>query len=117
MYNKYLIHLYTSDLKDYNKALAIALTEIERRPTPETYNWLAYVYYNKGEAEKAYQIVRDYVNKKSFDPEALMNMGFINAAIGKKDEARKLLSICLESSFELGPVETQKIKEKLKEII
>ncbi len=117
MYNKYLIHLYTSDLKDYNKALAIALTETERRPTPETYNWLAYVYFNKGETEKAYQIVRDYVNKKSFEPDALMNMGFINAAIGKKDEARKLLSTCLESSFELGPVEIQKIKEKLKEII
>ncbi len=117
MYNKYLIHLYTNDLKDYNKALAIALSEIERRPTPETYNWLAYVYYNNGEIEKAYQIVRDYVNKKSFEPEALMNMGFINAAIGKKNEARKLLSTCLESSFELGPVETQKIKEKLKEII
>ncbi|MEP6597491.1 MAG: hypothetical protein ABJA71_16170, partial [Ginsengibacter sp.] len=114
MYNKYLIHLYTYDLKDYDKALAIALREIESRPTPETYSWLASVYYNKGEMDKAYEIIRDHVNKRTFEPHAYMNMGFIYAAAGKKDEAKKYLEACGKSSFELGPNAENKIEEKLK---
>ena len=114
MYNKYLIHLYTNDLKNYNKAMNIALQEIERRPTPETYNWLAYVYFNKGETDKAFEIIRDHVNKRTYEPDALMNIGFIYAETGKKEEAKEILEECLESSFELGPATTIQIKEKLK---
>ena len=117
MYNKYLIHLYTSDLKAYDKALSIALDEIKRRPTPETYNWLAYVYFNKGETGKAFETVRDHVYKRTFEPDAMMNIGLIYAETGKKDEAKKILAECLESSFELGPVATTQIKEKLKSLM
>ena len=116
MYNKYLIHLYIEDLKDYDKALALASHEIESRPTPESYNWLASIYFNRGETEKAFQIIKDNVYKRTFEPDAMMNAGFIYAAAGKKDDAKKILTECIESSFELGPAATEKIKEKLRDL-
>ncbi|MBN8673679.1 MAG: hypothetical protein J0L56_06070 [Chitinophagales bacterium] len=113
MYNKYLIHLYTEQLKDYDKALALAKKEVSNRPTPETYDWLAWVYYNKGEKEKAYAIVSTHVYGQTFEPNAMLHTGFIFAANQQEGKAREILEECLDSFFELGPVTTKKIKEKL----
>lgn len=116
MYNKYLIHLYTEQLKDYDKALQLAKKEVNNRPTPETYDWLAWVYYNKGEKEKAYAIVNTHVYGQTFEPGALLHTGFIFAANQQEEKAREILKECLDSSFELGPVTTKMIKEKLKDL-
>lgn len=113
MYNKYLIHLYTEQLKDYDKALALAKKEISNRPTPETYDWLAWIYYNKGEKEKAYAIASTYVYGQTFEPDAKLHTGFIFAANQQEEKAREILEECLDSSFELGPMTTKKIREKL----
>ncbi len=116
MYNKYLIHLYTEQLKDYDKALALAKKEVNNRPTPETYDWLAWVYYNKGEKEKAYAIVNTHVYGQTFEPTAMLHTGFIFAANQQEEKAKEILEECLNSSFELGPVTTKMIKEKLADL-
>ena len=89
MYNKYLIYLYTEELKDYDKALALATHEIESRPTPETYNWLATIYFNSGETEKAFQIIKDNVYKRTYEPDAMMNAGLFMQLLVKKTNQRK----------------------------
>jgi hypothetical protein len=116
MYNKYLIHLYTEQLKDYDKALVLAKKEVSNRPTPETYDWLAWVYYHKGEKEKAYTIASTYVYGQTFEPNAMLHTGFIFAANQQEEKAREILEECLDSSFELGPVTTKMIKEELKDL-
>jgi hypothetical protein len=113
MYNKYLIEIYLEELKDPAKALAIADKEVNNRPTPETFDWLAWVLYKQGENEKAFSFAKNNVNRQTFEPDAVLHTALIFAANGKKREARLMLEECLESSFELGPLRTKKMKKQL----
>ena len=113
MYNKYLIEIYAEELNDHDKAFSLVEKELKNRFTPETCDWMAWTYYNKGEIEKALEYSRSYVHKRTFEPDAAMHTAFIYAANGKTKEARVMLNECLESSFELGPVSVKLIKEKL----
>jgi len=92
----------------------LAEKELKNRLTPETWDGLAWVYYKKGDLSKAYEIARGNVWKASFEPEVMMHTAFIFADKGQTKQAREMLEECLESSFELGPVLTKEIREKLK---
>lgn len=113
MYNKYLITIYTEELNDINKAMNIAEKEVSDRPTPETYSWLSWVYFKKGDKQKAYELVKNFVLGRNFEPEAQLHSAYILKSKGETDKAKKLLKECLESSFELGPVIASQIKEQL----
>jgi tetratricopeptide (TPR) repeat protein len=113
MYNKYLIGIYTEEFTDLTKALILAEKEVASRPTPETFDWLAWVYFNKGDKEKAYTLANEHVYQQTFEPDAVYHTAIIFAENGKKKEAKKMLEECLESSFEIGPLQTARIKEKL----
>lgn len=113
MYNKYLIELYTSDVPDLDKAEKLALEEVSSRPSPETWSWLSWVYYKKGEHKKAYELYKGRVEGKTFEPDAQYKGAFILLANGEKEEAVKMLEECLESAYELGPVVASKIREEL----
>jgi len=113
MYNKYLINIYTEDRQEYDKALAIAEKEVSSRPTPETYSWLAWVYFKMGDTQKAYELVKKYVLGKDFEPGSQLHAAYILKAQGETSKAKKLMSDCLESSFELGPVTTEEIRKNL----
>jgi tetratricopeptide (TPR) repeat protein len=112
MYNKYLISLYAEELKDYDKSLALAMKEVKNRPTPETYAWLARVYFQKGEVSKACELIKKYVIGRTFEPDALMHTAYILKASGKKKEAKLLFTKCAEAGFELGPVALKQIKKE-----
>lgn len=113
MYNKYLIEIWSNDKWQRHKALAIALGELENRFTPETCEWVARVYYRMGNNREAMKWISSYVLGQSFEPETQMNAAIILAVHGKKQQAKQLLDNCLESSFELGPAATQRIKKLL----
>ena len=113
MYNKYLITVYTEDLKNFDKALAIAEKEIKSRPTPETYDWLAWVYYKKGDVKKANGILEKFVLGRTSEPSSLLRAAIVLQDAGKKSEAKKLLMTCKASSFELGPLSAAKINSLL----
>jgi tetratricopeptide (TPR) repeat protein len=114
MYNKYLIQVYTNEYRDFDKAEQLAEEEIVKRATPETYDWLAWVCYNRGDIEKAYLLSNNYVYKRNFEPDALMHTALVFSAAGKKEKAKELLEECLAGSFELGPVKTKFIQAQLK---
>lgn len=116
MYNKYLIEIYLDEVKDPAKALAIADKEVNNRPTPETFDLLAWTLYKKGENEKAFSFAKNNVNRRTFEPNAVLHTALIFAANGKKKEARQMLEECLESSFELGPLQTKEIKKQLESL-
>ncbi|HLF46497.1 MAG TPA: hypothetical protein VI548_08735 [Chitinophagaceae bacterium] len=113
MYNKYLIRIYAEELMDFDKALALAEKEVNNRPTPETYDWMAWVYYKKGEVNKANDLVNKFVLGKTHEPEALLHAAYILENTGEKKVAEKLFQECLDSSFELGPLNSEEIKRKL----
>ncbi len=113
MYNKYRILLYADEVADQDKALALAELEVSSRATPETFDWLAWVYYKKGNIRKALQICKEKVYRQTSSPEALYHTAMIFAAAGQKQEALALFQECKASFFELGPLKEKSILEQI----
>jgi tetratricopeptide (TPR) repeat protein len=114
MYNKYLFAIEADENSNAGRCLQIAQEETAHRPTPEAFSWLAWAYCRNGELQKAMEIARIYVADKCFEPDALFYLGKIYQAGGRKDLARSYLKAAQESSYELGPVKSNQIKEALK---
>ena len=110
MYNKYNTILYAEDEKSVKKATKIALTEIQNRPTPQSYDLLAWSYYNYGDAKEALKIMETHVINKTFHPETLFHIAQVYKANGHIDEAENIKKELLNSTFELGPLMERKIK-------
>ncbi|MFZ4544775.1 MAG: tetratricopeptide repeat protein [Saprospiraceae bacterium] len=110
MYNKYNALIYADNKATAGKAIEIAKVEIEHRPTPDSYDLLAWSYYSIGEVQKALEIEQQYVVGKSFEP----NLNYHLAAIYKANNLEKqvipIKKELLNSVFELGPLMEQKIK-------
>ena len=111
MYNKYKATLYAEELKQTASALKIATIEINNRPTAQSYDLLAWTYYNHGDVKDALKIMENYVIGKTYEPEAMYHLAHIYKANGKFDEAKSLKKELLESTFELGPLMEQKINQ------
>ncbi|MBU3823005.1 cell surface protein [Flavobacteriaceae bacterium XHP0103] len=109
MYNKYNAILYTEEFNETKDAAKIALTEIENRPTPESYDLLAWAYLNYGNAEEALDIMEKHVVDKTYNPETLFRLAQVYKANGKLKEAESLKKELLNSTFELGPLMAKKI--------
>jgi len=111
MYNKYNAILYAEELQKLDEALQISHTEIKNRPTPQSYDLLAWTYYNKGNYVNALLIAEEHVANKTFEPEALFHLAKIYKANGKLVEAQDIKKDLLESTFELGPVMEREIQK------
>jgi tetratricopeptide (TPR) repeat protein len=116
MYNKYLAVLEAEEFNNAEAAVLIAQAEIVNRPTPESYDLLAWSYYHQGKFEQALDIVSHRVENQTFEPESLYHIGMIYQANGNKEKARHYLTQALESKFELGPSSYQKIKNTLQNL-
>ena len=110
MYNKYNTLIYADDKATANKALEIAKIEIEHRPTPDSYDLLAWSYYNLGDAKKALEIEQKYVVGKSFEPKLNFHLATIYKANNLNEKVNPIKKELLTSTFELGPIFEQKIK-------
>ena len=114
MYNKYLFAIMSDERNDAANALQIARKEILNRPTPQSYDLLAWSLYKNGQINEAARIANDRIINKTFEPDALYHIGVIYKQAGNKKMAKRYLNEALESSFELGPLVTNEIKEELK---
>lgn len=112
MYNKYLIDIYLKRGEN-EMALELAKEEVSKRPTPETYDWLAWAMFNQGMVEEAIVIYEDNIRGKTFEPDVFYHMGVVYHA-SNRIEGKEFLNESLDSYYELGPLVTQEIKELLK---
>ncbi len=110
MYNTYTINLYLEDTQQYKKAIALAKKEVENRPTAESYGYLAYSYLKNNEKEKALQIVKNYIENKTFEPNILLQAAEVYKGSGQEDKVTELKKELLSASYELGPITTLKIE-------
>lgn len=110
MYNKYNVLHYTDDLQLPNKALLIAKDEVENRPTTQSYDLLAWSYYKAGNTNKAVDIIDNYVNGKTEEPDVLYHIAEIYKAEGRSAEVSALKSELIASVYELGPLMKTKIE-------
>lgn len=111
MYNKYNALIFAENSKETAKALQIANTEINNRPTPQSYSLLAWTYYNQGDVKDALEIMEKHVVGKTFEPEAMYHLAYIYKANNKLDEVKELKEELLESAFELGPLVTEQVQK------
>ncbi|WP_299049385.1 cell surface protein [uncultured Polaribacter sp.] len=101
MYHKYDVLLLSEAQND--KAIVLAKQEVEERPTAQSYDLLAWAYFNNGQKEKALAIVDQHVIEKTFEPEALLHAALIFKANGKIPMAVTLKKELLGAVYELGP--------------
>ncbi len=111
MYNNNSAILYAEELSEAGEAMNLAQMEVSQRPTPQSYDLLAWTYYNQGDYKKALKIAEEHVADKTYEPEALFHLAKIYKATGKTKEAQVLKKELLESVYELGPVAEQKIRQ------
>ena len=101
--------LFAQEKSTSSKALEIAKVEVEHRPTPVSYDLLAWSYYNLGDKEKALEIEQKYVEGKSFEPKLNFHLATIYKANNKLDKVWPIKQELLKSTFELGPNLERKI--------
>ncbi len=109
MYNKYNTLIYADDKNTAAKALEIAKIEIDHRPTPDSYDLLAWSYYNLGDSKKALAIEEEYVVGKSFEPKLNYHLATIYKANKMTAKIAPIKEELLKSTFELGPNLEKKI--------
>jgi Tfp pilus assembly protein PilF len=113
MYNKYIFNLEADIFNHTAEALSIAKKEVEKRPTPEAFSWLAWAYLRAGKLDKALQIAKSHVEKKSFDPEVVYRLGMIYKNSGQINKAKKYLNDAKSGSYELGPLAARELTRAL----
>lgn len=113
MYNKHIALLEAEEFSNAKRAIEIAKKEIHNRPTPQSYDLLAWGYYSTGAYAEALELAQQKVENKTFEPEALYHLGMIYAANDLKQKSEILLREAAASSFELGPSISNKIKARL----
>ncbi|NHN24872.1 tetratricopeptide repeat protein [Flavobacterium jejuense] len=103
MYNKYNALLFAETPGETDKALMIAEKEIFNRPTPESYDLLAWVYYNIGDYKNAYDVISKHTLNKSHEPLIIYHNELILKANNMLNEKNSHKEELLESIYELGP--------------
>ncbi len=111
MYNKYLIELYCEDPGQIDKALILAEKEVRSRPTPETFSWLAWVQYKKGNYQVAARLFQNHVLGMTSEPEPLLKGFYILKKAGKSSGAIALKKEAVNAEFELGPLAMKELRE------
>jgi len=109
MYNSYNIELYADNKSTISKAIEIAKTEVNQRPTAQSYDLLAWSYFKNGETEKALEIVNNHVLGHTFEPAALLHAAHILKANGKTEKVNEIKPELLGSIYELGPLAEEEI--------
>ena len=113
MYNKYLALLESEEFSNPSKTIEIARIEIRNRPTAQSFDLLAWGYLQNGNVTEALNIAQQYIEHKTYEPDALYHLAMIYKANGMNKEARHYFEMASLSSFELGPEIAKKIRDQL----
>ena len=116
MYHKYLAIIEAEDFANADESVAIAKIEIENRPTPQSFDLLAWGLYHQGNFSQALEVARQKVEGQTFEPEVYYHLGQIYLANGNHLKSKQYLEEALKSEFELGPTIVRQIRETLRTI-
>lgn len=111
MYDAYNAVLLAEETKQLEQAIALAKKEVNSRPTAQSFDLLAWSYFNNNQPEEALLIAEKHVVGKTFEPQVMFHLAQIYKANGKTKEAKIIKEDLLNSMFELGPTMEKKINE------
>lgn len=103
MYNSYNVLLWAEKPREVADAIKIAQVEVRNRPTPESYDLLAWCYFKSGDKEKALEIIQMHTLGKSFEPTIMYHAAEILKANNKYSDITPMKKELLASLYELGP--------------
>jgi tetratricopeptide (TPR) repeat protein len=110
MYAKYLISLYTGLMNNPEKAVQLALYELNNRATPQTYAWLCWSLACKGEMEKAYAVYLEKISGKPLEPLELFYMGKMMRLMKKNQTAKIFFRAALKNKYDLSPLQLKEME-------
>ena len=113
MYNKYLIDIYTTVLHQPAKALALAEEELNNRPTPQVYAWLAWSLFCNNEKEKASNIFTEYVSGKPLEGPELYYMGKLMQGLNKGYNAEQFFKAAYKNRYDLSPAKAEELEKMM----
>jgi len=111
MYNQYNVQLYTQENSNLREAIAIAKTEIDNRPTPHSYDLLAWSYFKNGQLDEALNVTKNHVLGHTSEPMAMYHSAEILKATGNLDKVKELKPDLMASVYELGPLLAEKVSQ------
>ncbi|WP_378184867.1 hypothetical protein ACE939_08580 [Aquimarina sp. W85] len=111
MYNIPIALLMAEEHSKFDEALAIAQKEVANRPTPQTYDVLAYIYHLKGDHKKALSIVENHIADKTFEPIAQFHSAQVYKSNKMDHKVLPIKESLLESLYELGPQTGKQLQE------
>ncbi|MBQ0768685.1 MAG: cell surface protein, partial [Bizionia sp.] len=111
MYNAYNVELWADNNTNIDAAVAISKREIGNRPTPLSYDLLAWSEFRKGNFSTALEIVELHVVNKTFEPNALYHIAEIYKANHMLDKVKSIKEELKDSAYELGPLMEIKINQ------
>jgi hypothetical protein len=103
MYTKYNVLIYAEDAKKVDEAIALSKIEIAHRPTPDSYDLLAWSLFKKGKIKEALAIEETHIIGKSFEPKLIYHLAKILKANNKTEKISKMKEDLESNIFELGP--------------
>jgi tetratricopeptide (TPR) repeat protein len=110
MYNTYNFNLWIENTSTLENAFVIAKREVKNRPTPESFDLLAWSYYKKGDYQKALNIAQNYTIGKSFEPQIVYHNAEIIKATNHSKVDAEVKKDLIASLYELGPSLEKNIK-------
>ncbi|MEQ9007380.1 MAG: hypothetical protein RLP12_05815, partial [Ekhidna sp.] len=94
------------------QAIELAKEEISKRPTPASYDWLAWAMHLQGKTDEAVALYKANVWGKTYEPDVIYHMGVVYDA-ANMEVGNVLLEESLEASYELRPRTTRDIRKRL----
>lgn len=113
MYSKYLIDLYTGILSDAQKAVSLALQEVNDRPTPQSWAWYAWSLFSNNEKDKAWKIYKGFVSGKPLEALELYYMGRMMKGMDKAYNAQQYFKAAWKNKYDLDPQKQEIIRNAL----
>lgn len=110
MYNKYKVLLFAENKNEIQQAIQLAKKEVENRPTVQSYDLLAWSYFNNNEFTKAKNMIDKYVINKSSEPEILFHVANIYKHYNELEKVSEIKDELQEAIYELGPLMEENIK-------
>ncbi|NNE25349.1 MAG: hypothetical protein HKN09_00770 [Saprospiraceae bacterium] len=110
MYNDFKID-YLLEKNEYEKALSIALEELEARATPQTYSQYAKVLHEKGDVDLAMDIFIKEVHGKTFEPKVFLEM--LEVTQGYEPYYEEIKAELTGTRYELGPTDYKLVEEAI----
>ena len=111
---RYKLALLESKLfKDHETAIKLAKEEVLKRPTIQSYDLLAWIYYLKGDYNSSIHVCEQHLEGETSEPLVLYHMGMIYKQNNKHSQSRFYLSEALKSGVELGPTIRKNINQAL----